>query len=471
MDSHTTLLNKIANTMKRHQAPYLPAIALSCTIALSASLTSLNRSLVQEQSQNQSIFTSFFCIEAAIIYALYMIISRMLSFFLSYIESSSSSSTLSHDRSGYIASYYYDHIIEEEDEAERKGTFQTYTMNHMFNNGHREALISSMYLGGAGAFLSLPALCFWDFSISASFILSLTLIGLFNDHTKHTEFAPNQDKQQVLLIMKRFRWSLYSAVIAVVVGIVFQDSYYRYFQNHHQYYYLYYPQQQNNNGNSTKTVVISEERPWPMMLLSFSSPLLMRMGMINPRTIAHKIIMSPSQSLEVALPISNLLAILVLCWYSPLDNIFVRPHNVQNFVPMLVLCPSCLAAILAFILRGFQNKQTLGTVVPLTCTCIIIQQIMDRRLKNPGDWALIGGIVLVLLFSLLFFLYKRKVLMFHNNGESKQHNDEDHISLLVTAAETPKTTHENLAGELKVDEFLDDQEIDDLQNDDDGKRG
>jgi hypothetical protein len=82
----------------------------------------------------------------------------------------------------------------------------------------------------------------------------------------------------------------------------------------------------------------------------------------------------------------------------------------QRFIPMLVLCPSCLAAVLAFILRGFRNKQTLGVVVPLATTCIVVQQIMDRKMKNSGDWALVGGAAAVLLLSLLFVLYRQKVL-------------------------------------------------------------
>ena len=418
MEKPTLFLNK---WMRHHPAvssTYLPIIALSCTIALSASLTSLNRDLVREQASHQSIFTSFFCIEAAAVYALYMIISRMLSFFLSYIESSSSASSSHDDRPGYMASYYYDHIEEDElltnnanasDQTSYKRTsvfshespFFIHSSRPGFNNGHREALISSMYLGGTGAFLALPALCFWDYSITASFLLSLTLIALFSDHTKHKEFSPNQDKQRVLSVLQRFRWLLYGSLITVILGVAFQDSYYYY------YYYYNIPQEHNHTG-----LLVISERPWPMMLLSFSSPLLMRMGTINPRTIAHNIIMSPSQSLEVGLPISNLLAILVLCWYSPLDSVFRRPSaiNIQLFVPMLVLCPSCLAARLAFILRGFRNKQTLGTIVPLVFTCVVVQQAVDRKLKNAGDWGLLAGTLVALLLSLLLVLYKRKVL-------------------------------------------------------------
>jgi len=301
----------------------------------------------------------------------------MLSFFLSYIESSSSAAMEHANKAGHLASYYYDYLDEENESLVVNPPYRA-----GFNNGHREALISSMYLGGAGSFMALPALCFWDNSVTATFLISLTLIALFSDHTKLQDFTPNQDKQRVLSTLKRYRWSLYGLIIALLLGVMFQDY----------------------NGVS--------ERPWAMMLLSFSSPLLLRMGTLNPRTIAHNIIMSPSQSLEVGLPISNLLAILVLCWYSPLDNVFRRPSpiNMQLFVPMMVLCPSCLAALLAFILRGFQNKQTLATVVPLVCTSVAVQQATGRRLKNEGDWVLMCGASLALVISLMFVLYKRKVV-------------------------------------------------------------
>ncbi len=396
-------------------SPYLALVALACTIALSASLTTLNRALVREQAAQQSIFASLFCIEAAGVYALYMIISRMLSFVLSYIESNPH---YYDERGGYMASYYYDHIEDYGEEPRPPPASSLFLRRYHdsplffsdrpgFNMGHREALISSMYLGGSGAFLALPALCFWDFSVSASFLLSLTLIAFFSDHTKHKEFAPNQDKQRVLSIIRRFRWLLYGTVFSVILGIAFQDSYF--------YYSNYYNARPwNQTAPSGMIIAGLGERQWPMMLLSFSSPLLMRMGTINPRTIAHKIIMSPSQSLEAGLPISTLLAILVLCWYSPLDMALLQTSGelrMQTFVPMLVLCPSCLAAILAFILRGFHTKQTLSTVVPLTTTCVIVQQTMDRKMRDRGDWFLLWGTLLMLGCSLLFYLYRQKVLV------------------------------------------------------------
>jgi hypothetical protein len=317
-----------------------------------------------------------------------------------------------------MASYYYDHLEEEQDEllahpppsARTAFVHESPLFSHQY---HREALISSMYLGGAGAFLSLPALCFWDFSVSASFLLSLTLVALLNDHTKHAEFRANQDKQRVLAVIRRFRWLLYAAVVALVLGVLVQDAA---LQSGLQAG----PQPGLQSGTQSgpqpglKSGPQSGPQPgpqtgpqsWPMMLLSFSSPLLMRAG-----PAARKLSMSPSQTLEVGLPVSNLLAILVLCWYSPLDNLFAQSSiSMPKFVPMLVLCPSCLAAVLAFILRGFRHQQTLGVVVPLVTTCIVVQQIMDRKMRSAGDWALVGGAAGVLALSLLFVLYRQKVL-------------------------------------------------------------
>jgi hypothetical protein len=405
-DTHPSFLKKLATRIMRREEVVLPIVALASTIGLSASLTSLNRDLIREHTPHQTIFTSFFCIEAAIIYLVYMIISRMLSFFLSYIETNNNTINAS-----YMASYHYDTLEEDEEtwNFNLKKSYPPSVKRPCFNNGHREALISSMYLGGAGAFLALPALCFWDFSITASFLLSLSLIALLNDHTKHKEFTPNQDKCKVLVNIQLFRWLLYGLVLSIIFGIAFQDSYYYYY---YYYYSVHYPSSSvQHNNHTTNALMIISERPWPMMLLSFISPLLIRMGLINPRTLAHNIIMSPSQSLEAGLPVSTILAILMLCWYSPLDTIFARTSlNMQTILPMIILCPSCLAAILAFIVRGFAKKQSLGTVIPLTCATIIVQQVTDRKMKNQGDWALVFCMSLALLVSLLFILYKRKVL-------------------------------------------------------------
>ena len=43
----------------------------------------------------------------------------------------------------------------------------------------REDIISGMYMGGAGAFLSIPALCMWDVPTTGAFLLALQLGGIW----------------------------------------------------------------------------------------------------------------------------------------------------------------------------------------------------------------------------------------------------------------------------------------------------
>ena len=64
---------------------YLPILALAFTVALSTSLTSLNRYQIIN-AKEQPILNAMFCIEAAIMYILYMIVSRILALALTCIE-------------------------------------------------------------------------------------------------------------------------------------------------------------------------------------------------------------------------------------------------------------------------------------------------------------------------------------------------------------------------------------------------
>jgi hypothetical protein len=41
---------------------------------------------------------------------------------------------------------------------------------------------------------------------------------------------------------------------------------------------------------------------------------------------------------------------------------------------------------------------------------VAVQQATGRRLKNEGDWVLMCGASLALVISLMFVLYKRKVV-------------------------------------------------------------
>ena len=317
---------------------HLPIIAMAFTLSLSCTLTSLNRPHIP-QLREQPILNAVFCLEAAIMYIVYMIVSRILSLALSCIEQSHhhrpKGRSAVNDYNGVLASSAYEEVwdpppTDEEnqmddvpvwDEEEppplpplshksRKAPQASSSydvISLLYAQGiHREALISSMYLGGSGCFLALPALSFWDLSVTSMLLLSLALIGLMAEHTKHADFAPNQDKASVITNLRRFRWAIYSTVIFLIFGIMLKEN---------QSWLLEHTPTLSSAlleipASSNKSTVVLQEanRPWPiMLLLAFVSPLLLHLAL--PRPMIHPgrpSLMSPSQVLEAALPVSCL---------------------------------------------------------------------------------------------------------------------------------------------------------------------
>jgi hypothetical protein len=147
-----------------------------------------------------------------------------------------------------------------------------------------------------------------------------------------------------------------------------------------------------------------------MLLLAAASPILLRLAL--PPTSQHiknrPTLMSPSQVLEAALPVSCLHAVLVLGWYSPPLLLDIQDRFLPIFIPMMILCPFCQVIILAFILRGFRQRQTLPTVVVLAFTAFIVQQIFGSRLTEQSDWILLGLCILVLVLSTALILVRRR---------------------------------------------------------------
>jgi hypothetical protein len=233
------LMMGCTSSLRAEEKHQLPILALLFTVGLSTTLTSLNRN---QPAQDQPIMHALFTVEVAIMYALYMLISRILALALSCIEPSQPKKEEE------------EHLVW--DDLEEEGPPARGVI-------HREALISSMYLGGSGCFLALPALSFWDLSVTCMLLLSLTCIGLWGEDSKHAELAPNQDKAAVLLNLLRFRRVLYMILLILILLILGKDMHLR------------------------------EPQGWPIMfLLAFISPLLLRLAL--PKTSVSTV-MAPSQ--------------------------------------------------------------------------------------------------------------------------------------------------------------------------------
>jgi hypothetical protein len=336
----------------------LPLVALILTVGLSATWTTLNL----HQAQEQPVLHAVFCLEVGVMYALYMIISRILALALSCIEPYAS-----------IPSHYeeeeeHEHLVWDEAPSSARGGLGI----------QREALISSMYLGGSGCFLALPALSFWNLSVTSMLLLSLCLIGFWSEHSKHPELAANLDKASVLRNLRLLRMALYGCTFSLIAGVLLKDS------------------------------AAKEEKGWPVLfLLAFVSPIFLRLALPASKPAAS--VMSPSQVLEAALPVSCLHAFLVLGWYKPISVQDFEGKSLGLFIPMMVLCPFCQVIILAFILRGFRLKQTLPTVVVLAITCLILQQVLGHQLRQLSDWLLLGLAIKMLLLSAGLLYYRHSV--------------------------------------------------------------
>lgn len=543
-----------SNNKNKHQLypqyHYLPILALFFTSALSTTFMGLNQKTHKEMEH--PIIYALFCLEVAAIYVLYMLISKIAIIAVDCIE----------HRSGITALSPYERIIEQhiewgEDDYDEKINEASALVNHNLSNNilisqtsfsndndenndnqsqrqhldhnnnnnnnpvsilfargiHREALISSMYLGGSGCFLALPALSFWNISQTCAFLFSLTAIAFFGEHTKLVEFAPNQDKARVLREMKHIRWLLYFALTVFILCIMMKDNkdLLIQLQEDNNMIMMQYSNQNITTSENNKNQIISTQHIYEsgsiiMLILAFVSPMLLRLSL--PHAVVRSTsLMSPSQVLEAALPVSCLHAILVLGWYGgtiPPIGIDLKTKNLPLFFPMLLICPFCQVIILAFILRGFRQRQTLPTIIILTFTAFIMQQIFGHtHMKAREDWTLFSIGLCVLGISAFLIYTKRQAtgefIKFSSNqnnnsvkskkkNSSVHHNNNTNITTnnITTNSnkqqekndcdyddtEAQNTTNSNTINlnEINLDDDLDDEELPIENVDDEEKR-
>lgn len=137
-------------------------------------------------------------------------------------------------------------------------------LNHRFETVPREVVVSSMYLGGVGAFLAIGPLCMWNTASTLGFTVSLFLIAICSN-----EHPPAQTV----------------SLIATLGASVWIEA----------------------------SAVHDQATMWPHIMLAAASPWLLRASSGTNKGL-HYHRLSPSQTLETSLPISVVLAILVLCW-------------------------------------------------------------------------------------------------------------------------------------------------------------
>jgi hypothetical protein len=155
---------------------------------------------------------------------------------------------------------------------------------------------------------------------------------------------------------------------------------------------------------------------WPFILLAMTSPIMLRAGGGGGGQFRHY--MPPSQTLETGLPVSALLSILVLCWYSP-SSIELIGHiqfgNISTIIPMLILCPPCISSTLIFLLRGFKTRMSYVPSVIITCILVIRQQI-TRNFQGYIDWISLFNAFVAIVALMVFFIYQKRVIIHQKNN-------------------------------------------------------
>jgi len=334
------------------QPPRMAYVGLALSGAVVMGLCALNDAPFASNAPMRAIVQAGFCIVAAALYGLYMLLSTLERWVHSCADDAAG-------RSPYL--YHYEHMellneirAEEEEEAhdepaeEEQDEGAAAAARRMLP---REVVVSSMYLGGAGCFLAIPALCMWDRALSLAFILSLFLISLWDDYHHHHHHHHHQHHAPPLLLQWALRCLLALALVCVCAV--------------------------EHAAPSGISSIIALEPLWPYLALSAMSPVMLRAGSgaVYVGGLYHS--MTPMQTLETGLPVVLVFSGLVLSRFSPLEQAFV--HDVRAtapvFGPMMVLVPVMLAAGLALLLFMLRRRATLVTSAVLLAILAVRQQL------------------------------------------------------------------------------------------------
>ena len=215
--------------------------------------------------------------------------------------------------------------------------------------------------------------------------MSLLFVAFLDSTKVATDFRANVDTAQAVSNLKRLRLFHMGSILNVLACILWLDGQDRAFS-----FSL-------GDGGGQQ---------WPLVLLAASSPFLLRGGPSRRN-------MAPSQTLETGLPVCALLAILVLCWYGPVENILLSHCNspLRTVLPMLILCPPCLAAALAFILHTLKCRCAAVSAILLVVALFIRQQISPtHHMQHRSDFFALSATVNSLVISTAFWIYRQKVV-------------------------------------------------------------
>jgi hypothetical protein len=312
---------------------HLALCGLSCACVV---LCALNDAPIRSNPALQVIAHASFIIAAACMYLVYKVVNFALRMVQSCIE----------HRYQNVSEGYGTDVEEEligasatEDPDAWKISASAEAEAERIETVPREVIVASMYMGGMGSFLAVAPLCMWYPPSTMAFCVSLMLIAIHEEKN----------------------------IISIVICIGFTIGLASWLEI------------------ATQQVAMGPEL-WTQIVVGAASPFFIwaSTGAVGASTFYHRL--SASQTLETSLPFSLVVAILVLCWYSPVEEmISMSMFRTGRLVAMMVLVPPYLSATLALLLHAFRMRK-------IAVAALVLTLILSIRLSfsNPTKISIIN---------------------------------------------------------------------------------
>jgi hypothetical protein len=306
-----------------HQGLYVNHIAFGLLSGAVAILCALNDAPIRIDPPMQMIAHASFIIAAACMYIVYRVVTFALQMVLSCVE----------HRYHNVADYDEEEVVEEkgvDEEATNDATpdndaWKLEEATERIERVPREVVVSSMYMGGIGSFLAVAPLCMWYPPSTMAFCIALMLIAI------------RDEKKKIIPIF-------------VCAGLTM-------------------------GMGAMKLQVVGM---WPQIAVGALSPFFIwaSTGAADASPFYHRL--SAPQTLETALPVSLVLAILVLCWYSPVEEtISLSRFSVARLTTMMIIVPPYLSANLALLLHAFRTRKIAMAALILTFVMSVRQTLLS----------------------------------------------------------------------------------------------
>jgi hypothetical protein len=369
----------------------LAHLALLVASALLSLVCGLNDAPLAAVPQLQAMAQSLFCVVIGGLYAVYML-TAFLARAVMHCAGERSSSNKSNNINRPPPSDYIipadnsnneeeEELCDEEAEGGKEEDFDVLRNQTASGIMTREQVVASMYLGGVGAFLALGPLCMWNCALTLAFLVSLLGVALTIESAvmSHTAWILMGASALTLGCSIGIECSLPMTLRQSRAEDLFfsSEGAAAAVDNTHS------SGSSNNNITAHFALLMlqmdapTQTRAWPAWLvLSAASPPLLYAGLGGGGRGSPSMMMAPSKTLETGLPVSLLLACILLGWFNPIESALWahHPHVQPRLLILLLVAPLLLVSVLAFLMHALRSRSVLPALAVLIAVMVARQQ-------------------------------------------------------------------------------------------------